>query len=258
VLPIVCFAVGELYGMAELYVSRLFEMLGRHCAQPFRLLCYTDRPRRLPQAIEQRDCAGWTELVRPGMRPTTRKLGLFNPAYVEFERFLYLDLSLIVRRDMGELVSQALRRSEDLVIVKHWGDGGYNSSVMCIRRGDLQAIYQAFIDGEQYEQAVPGDQDFIRGVVQRHGLLARVGTFPEHQVVSLKHTARAGRRNADWARQHVREATIVKFHGHPKMHEAFGWRYWMHLRTRELLHGHLRPVMPMRALRREWMRGAAG
>jgi hypothetical protein len=129
---------------------------------------------------------------------------------------------------------------------------------MCIRRGGLQAIYQAFIDGEQYEQAVPGDQDFIRGVVQRHGLLAQVGTFPEHQVVSFKLTARAGRRNAEWARQRVREATIVKFHGHPKMHEAFGWRYWMHLRTRELLHGHLRPVMPMRALRREWMRGAAG
>ena len=36
------------------------------------------------------------------------------------------------------------------------------------------------------------------------------------------------------------------------MHEAFSIRYGMHLRFEELLHGNLRPVMPMRALRQEW------
>ena len=88
-LPVVCFSLGEVYG--ALYVRRLHDMLTRHCPQPFTLYCYTDRPRQLPPEVVQRDCSGWTELQREGMRPTTRKLGIFNPAYVEFDAFLYLD-----------------------------------------------------------------------------------------------------------------------------------------------------------------------
>jgi hypothetical protein len=251
-LPIVCFAVGELYGMAELYVSRLFGMLSRHCARPFVLYCYTDRPRRLPAGIEQRDCRGWTELERPGMRPTTRKLGLFNPRYVEFERFLYLDLSLIVRAPMHELLAQAFARPEALMIVKHWANDGYNSSVMRIHRDGLTRIYDAFVAGERYEQEVPGDQDFIRGVVLRHGLASQVAHFAAHQIVSFKKTVQAGRRDGALARRRIDDATIVKFHGSPKMHEAFALRYHLHLRFEELLHGHWRPVLPMDALRREW------
>ena len=251
-LPIVCLAVGDVYGMAELYVSRLFDMLGRHCPRPFILHCYTDRPRRAPSAVMQRDCAGWTELVRAGMRPTTRKLGLFNPRYVEFDRFLYLDLSLIVRRDMTELISQAFAQPEDLVIVPHWRNDGYNSSVMRIQRGGLACIYEAFQAGERYAQRVPGDQDFIRGVVLRHGLEGRVAHFPAHQIVSFKKTVQVGRRCAAQARQIIQQATIVKFHGYPKMHQAFAPRYRMRLRSEELLHGNLRPVMPMRELLNAW------
>lgn len=252
-LPIVCFAFGELYGMAELYVSRLYDMLGRHCHQPFTLYCYTDRPRRLPAQTVQRDCAGWRELERAGMRPTTRKLGLFNPCYVEFDRFLYLDLSLIVRGDMTALIADAFSRPEDLVIVRHWVNEGYNSSVMCIHRGGLTAIYDAFVDGECYEQRVPGDQDFIRGVVLRHGLQGRVAHFPDGQIVSFKKTVRTGRRSASAARQLIQQATIVKFHGSPKMHEAFASRYRLRLRWGELLHGNLRPVVPLGELHRAWL-----
>lgn len=251
-LPIVCFGIGDFYGLADVYVTRLFEMLGRHCPQPFTLYCYVDRPRRLPAAVVQRDCAGWTELVRDGMRPTTRKLGLFNPRYVEFDRFLYLDLSLIVRQDLSELIDQAFARPEDLVIVSAWNNDGYNSSVMRICGGSLLRIYEAFAAGERFEQRVPGDQDFIRGVVLRHGLERQVGYFPVGQVVSFKQTVRSGRRDAPQARRIVQQATIVKFHGSPKMHEAFSLRYGARLRIGELLHGNLRPVLPMRQLRQAW------
>jgi hypothetical protein len=251
-LPIVCFAFGDLYGMAEAYVSRLYDMLARHCRQPFRLYCYTDQPRRLPAQVEQRDCADWNELERTGMRPTTRKLGLFNPRYVEFDRFLYLDLSLIVRRDMSALIADAFSRPEGLVIVQEWVQEGYNSSVMRIHRGGLAAIYEAFVEGERYEQRVPGDQDFIRGVVLRHGLTDRVAHFRAGQIVSFKGAVRTARRNASAARQLFQQATIVKFHGSPKMHEAFSPRYGLRVRCDELLHGNLRPVAPLRELRKEW------
>lgn len=238
--------------MAELYVSRLYDMLGRHCPQPFVLYCFTDRPRRLPHEVVQRECAGWTELLRPGMRPTTQKLGLFNAAYIEFERFLYLDLSLIIRRDMGGLLAHAFGRHEDLVIVSHWKNEGYNSSVMCIRRGGLQRIYDAFVAGERFEQRVAGDQDFIHGVVTRHGLQAQVAHFATEHVVSFKSMVQLGRRDASLARGRIGDATIVKFHGSPKMHEAFAWRYRMHRRLEEILHGNFARVLPLRELQREW------
>jgi hypothetical protein len=186
------------------------------------------------------------------MRPTTRKLGLFNPGYVEFDRFLYLDISLVVRRDMSELLAQAFARREDLVIIPHWRNDGYNSSVMRVHRGGLTPIYDAFVAGETYEQRVPGDQDFIRGAVLRHALQAHVGLFPLEQIVSFKKVVQVGRRCASQARRLIEQATIVKFHGSPKMHEAFTARYAIRLRVGELLHGNLGAVIPLRELRREW------
>ena len=227
-------------------------MLGRHCRQPFKLYCYTDLPRRLPAQVEQRDCADWNELERTGMRPTTRKLGLFNPRYVEFDRFLYLDLSLIVWRDMSALIADAFSRPEDLVIVQECGPGGLQLVGDAHPSRGLAAIYEAFVEGERYEQRVPGDQDFIRGVVLRHGLTDRVAHFPAGQIVSFKGAVRTARRSASAARQLFQQATIVKFHGSPKMHEAFAPRYGLRVRWDELLHGNLRPVAPLRELRKEW------
>jgi len=254
VIPFVCMAVGDLYGLADLYIERLFGMLQRHCASDFLLRCYTDRPRGVSPTIEQRDCSRWTELARAGARPTVRKLGLFNPDYVEFDRFMYLDLSLIIHSRMDELLAYAFGRQESLVIIRHWSYEGYNSSVMCITRGRFKGVYDAFVAGETFHQDVlGGDQDFIRGVVTKFGSSSDVALFPEHQIVSFKRTRKLGRRDAEAARRRIAESTIVKFHGHPKMHEAFGPRFRCHNRFEELLHGNLRPVMPMAELQRAWI-----
>lgn len=250
-VTIVCLAVGDLYGMADLYIARLFDMLGRHCPRPFRLVCYTDRPRRVPSQIVQRDCAAWTELEREGMRPTTRKLGLFNPAYAEFEEFLYLDLTLVVRKDMGPLLDFAFGRPEDLVILRDWHYDGYNSSVMRIRRGALRWVYEAFVAGTRFDQRIPGDQDFLHQAIVRRSLQHRVALFPPGLVASFRQVRRS--RDPDFVRRSVASATIVKFHGDPKMHDAFELRYRLRRRVRELLHGHLLPVVPLGELRRHWL-----
>ena len=250
-VTIVCLAFGDVYGMADLYIGRLFHMLERHCPRPFRLVCYTDRPRRVPAAIEQRDCAAWTELERAGMRPTTRKLGLFNPAYAEFEEFLYLDLTLVVRKDMGPLLDFAFGRPEDLVILRDWHYDGYNSSVMRIRRGALRWVYEAFVAGTRFEQRIPGDQDFLHQAIVRRSLQHRVALFPPGLVASFRQVRRS--RDPDFVRRSVASATIVKFHGDPKMHDAFELRYRLRRRVRELLHGHLLPVVPLGELRRQWL-----
>jgi hypothetical protein len=252
-LPIVCMAFGEPHPMTDIYIDRLHGMLKRHCRRPFELHCFTDVPRPLPAGVIRHDCSGWTELDRPGMRRTTRKLGLFNPDYVPFDEFLYLDLSLVIRRDMEELLMFAFGHPADLVIVPNWHYDGFNSSVMRIRRGGLRQVYDSFIAGETYKQKVLGDQDFTHGAITAHGLRDRVALFPAHIIVSFKKTVRLGRHNADEGRKRIANATIVKFHGEPKMHEAFGFWYRLtRVRLKELVRGHWAPVIPIDELRRQW------
>jgi hypothetical protein len=251
---VVCLAVGEMEGMLDVYVDKLHGMLTRHCPVPFRLVCFSDRERRLPQGVELRRCDGWKELRREGMRATTLKLGLFNPAYAEWERFLYLDLTLVIRRSMGDLLSQAFTAEHDLVIVNDWYHPGFNSSVMRIRSGSaVSVIYDAFVQGERYAQRVPGDQDFINGVIASHGLQGRVSAFAPGAVESFKRLMRQGRTDPAAAREAFEASTIVKFHGAPRMQHVFDpWGYWLRVRMKELAYGQWRPVLPVASLKREW------
>jgi hypothetical protein len=252
-LAVVCLAVGEMDGLADLYVIRLQGMLQRHCPVPFRLVCFTDRDRALPPTIEQRRCDGWTELRREGMRPTTLKLGLFNPAYIEFERFLYLDLTLVIRRRMAPLLAEAFGTRRGLVLVDDWHHEGANSSVMGIRRGALSVVYDAFVNGECFAQRVPGDQDFINGVIAAHGLQDDVGLFTGGAVESFKRLMRLARRAPEQARTALQASIVVKFHGRPRMHEVFDpWHYLLRVRLRELAHGRWQPVLPIGELQRDW------
>ena len=183
-LPIVCMAFGNV-ALADIYVTRLLEMLSRHCPLPFRLICYTDQARNVPVEIEQRDCSTWSEFDHEGTPAFMRKLGLFNPAYIGFDEFLYLDLTLVIRQSMKELLDFALSAPEDLVIVKDWHYDCYNSSVMRIRPKPMRFIYSAYLAGERFPQVLPGDQDFIHGVVNDRRAQHRVALFPAACVVSF-------------------------------------------------------------------------
>lgn len=253
-LAIACLAIGDMDGMADLYVARLHGMLTRYCPAPFRLVCFSDRERVVPHGVELRRCDGWTELRREGMRATTMKLGLFNPAYVEFERLLYLDLTLVIRRDMGGLLDEAFSSPHDLVIVRDWHHEGFNSSVMFIRRGALSVVYEAFANGERFDQRVPGDQDFINGVVASRGLQEAVDSFRPGTVESFKRLMRLARHSPAQAREALSISTIVKFHGQPRMQDVFSrWPCWWRVRLKELIRGHWRPALPVDELQRAWM-----
>ena len=181
------------------------------------------------------------------------KLGLFNPEWVEFPEFLYLDLTLVIRNDMRQLLEYAFRAPQDLVICASWYGSGWNSSVMRIRRGGLSFVHDAFVAGESFDQHIPGDQDFIRAVILDRGEQARVTDFPRPMIVSYKQVEQASRQDPALARRMIDEATIVKFHGEPRMHEAFGpaYRFWR-VRRREWSRGILRGGLPIMELSREW------
>ncbi|HEX8464713.1 MAG TPA: hypothetical protein VF627_08865 [Abditibacterium sp.] len=212
--PIVTLAVGDAY--ADVYIARLHAMLRRQLARPHRLFCYSDRARQVPEGVELRDCAGWTDVQRAGMRPTTRKIRFFDAAEIPFETFLYLDLTLVIARPLDELLDAALAQKEALVVVQDWFYPSYNSCVMRIRRGPLEAVYRGFASGETYPHRIAGDQDFLHAAVAAHGLQHEVALFPEGQIVSYKGARRLNRTDPQAAKALIEGATIVKFHGTPK------------------------------------------
>lgn len=255
-LSFACLAVGPAHAEATRNVLRLQAMLGRHCPRPFVLHCFTDQALDLPSPIVTHDCSGWSALKQPGMRPTTRKLGFFNPDHVPIPEFWYLDQSLVIRNDMTPLLDFADTRSEALIIVEDWHHGGYNSSVMRIRPAALRAVYDAFVNGERYVQRVAGDQEFIFNAIARHGLASEVALIPRGMVCSFKAAVRLCRRDVEAARAVILDAQIVKFHGRPKMTEAFGLKYkWTKIRPYELLQGYVKSRFPIDSLRNEWRAG---
>jgi hypothetical protein len=217
-LPVVCLAVGE--SLPDFYVERLYRMLTRHlkCQSP-KLLCYTDRPRKISSEIEQRDCNDWNEVKREGMRVTTQKIRLFDGVTVPYEEFFYFDLTLVIRDNLQRLVDFANEHPEPLVIVKDWDYDSYNSCVMRIRPEKLKVIYESFVAGESYTQRIKGDQEFITRCIEANSLQKLVATFPAYEVASYKAVRNLNRKDRAAAIQMLEAASVVKFHGRPKPHE---------------------------------------
>lgn len=252
-VPIVCFATGDFCGCPDVYLQRLFGMLSRHMPVPFTLTCFSDRPRRAPEAVEIRDCSDWSQLRGEDMHQTSHKLRLFDPEIGLPPEFLYLDMSLVIRSDMRPLLEYAFDRPEDLVIVKDWNYECYNSCVMRIRSGALRTIYDAFVAGQSYPQRNRGDQDFTYQHLTTLGMQDHVALFPEEQIVSYLNTRTLNRTDPVAAQRIIENAIIVKFFGKNKMHKVANplWNL-RKIRWRNRPYGGRDAAFFLRELRREW------
>lgn len=216
-VPIVCVAVGHRYPTG--YVHVLERMLRRQMPVPFTLSCVVDRPRDLPKSVRTIDASHWG-LRREGLRVTTDKLGLFEPGKLPFSEFLYFDTTLVIQRDMTDLLTYAFEREEELVVVKDWNYDAYNTCVMRIRTGgDLSGVTQAFRDGVVYPWRNPGDQDFLSAFIKDRGLEHQVALWPDEIVVSYRNARVLHRTDPAAAYAMLEKGTVVKFYGKTKMNQ---------------------------------------
>lgn len=251
-VQVVCMLVGDRY--PNLYLPRLANMLSRHMHVPYVLTCIVDRPRPLPPGVQSIDASQWSEMHREGMRLTTNKIRLFDPDTIPFQEFVYLDVTLVIQKDMRPLLEYAFGREEDLVIVKDWNYDCYNSCVMRIRTSDaMRRIYTAFVEGKTYPYRNPGDQDFIHACAQDLGLQKHIAFFEPDHVVSFRNIRELHRTDPQAAYEAIRKGTIVKFFGKPKMHQVADPMFNLFkIRLKNLAYGSKDAGFWLKELREHW------
>jgi hypothetical protein len=216
-VEVVCLLVGRRY--PPIYVERLHSMLKRHMPVPFRLTCITDVRTNLPSEINVIELS--SRRLRRREHRTMYKLSLFDRSFLPFHEFLYLDITIVIPRDMTPLLEFAFGRREDLVVLQDWNYDCYNSCVMRIRHSDaMQTIVDDFDKGTKYECLKPGDQDFIHASVKAHGLQERVALFPQGMIASYRNARELVKSDPAGAHAMLDNAVIVKFFGRHKMHHV--------------------------------------
>ena len=150
---ILCVKWGDKYGNE--YVEKLQEQVENNCSVPFNFYCLTDKP---TQSYDIQLPTIW-DAYENGKFWAYRKLYMFNErvADIKGDQFLYLDLDVIIQRDLKYFFELNMERPH---IVKGWWNDievckkNYakfqspmvNSSVIRWNRAQLQKVYKHIND----------------------------------------------------------------------------------------------------------------
>lgn len=98
-LTVICLFVRGEYPYTVEYVTHLRAGVAKHLDRPFRFVCLTDQPARMPAGVE-------AIAIQPYRTRHTfwTKLECFNPVHGFRGRMLYLDLDTLVVNDLAPIV----------------------------------------------------------------------------------------------------------------------------------------------------------
>ena len=189
-MKVVCVHWGSKYPLT--YVNTLNSMVKRH--SDAELICLSD-------SYEGKDCE--VMMLEKGFEGWWNKIQLFEPSFLKGERFLYLDLDVVITEDITSILS----RTEKFVTIQDWIYPTYNSSAMLMTGGDFPHVYDLFVrNKEKAMLACPqGDQQWITNYVS-------ADTFSEDDFASFRMSGCEDRP----------KGKIVVFHGKPDPHEVKG------------------------------------
>ena len=216
-LRVVALQVGDAY--PDSYVDRLGHMVERHLPRPHEFVVFSDRPRSFRTDIVVRDCSSW------GLKGYFNKLRLFDPSVTGHDPFIYLDITLVVRDDLGRLLTEADKVDASLIGVDDWNYPVLNSSVLLVRPDEqTRRVWEDFRSGRRYQGSTHGDQEYIHQVFLANSP-DRLRYWPSELVASYKGLRKMAVADPGRAREMYERCVILKFHGHPRPHEVLApWR----------------------------------
>lgn len=225
-VEIVCVNAGDKF--PDYYVQRLYHMIERNFNRPFRLSCFTDRKRNISSEIEQID------ISQHGETGFFNKMLLYNTKETPYDEMFFMDISLVIIDDITHLVDHAKKLDSDLVAIIDWKRPVMNSCVQWIKKNDTtDAIWDFYKSDKNPEFRTRGDQEFTFDALKTMRLEDRLGYFPEDEIQSYKILRSANRRSVEEAKDLLKRAKIIKFHGVPRATEILDpWQRFLKVSLR--------------------------
>lgn len=221
-----CVNAGEKF--PDLYVQRLYNMLGRNFSGPFRLTCLTDRKRDVSQEIAQIDIKEF------GARGPFNKVLMYNQAVFPYDEALFMDITLVIKEDLAYLVDHARGLKKDMIGIRDWRRPIMNSCVQWVTKNEaLRSVWEVYASDRFPEFRTKGDQFFVYNTLCALGLEDRIGYFPEGHIQSYKVLREANRESKKKFEQLWNETRIIKFHGVPRQTDVVDpWKQFWNVTVR--------------------------
>lgn len=156
---VVCLKYGDKYS-AE-YVNKLHSMVSRNLTIEHEFVCFTENTTGLNKNIQVRNLP-----LELGISGWWFKPLFFNPALFPDSTILYMDLDIIIFRNIDNLflhkpTSFCIIRDFNRYLIKNYQK--FNSSIFRIESGQHASVYTEFLkNSKSIMNRYPGDQDWIR------------------------------------------------------------------------------------------------
>jgi len=228
-VTVLCMKWGVKYGPE--YVNRLYAMVARRLARPFRFVCLTDAAAGVRAEVTCAPLPPMPPLAQPKERGWL-KIGSFSPevaARLGETVVLYLDLDVVVTGPLDALFEAPC----GFPLIRDWYHPLRvvgNSSVYRYRPSERTDIYETFRrDADAIVRRFRNEQEFLTDYLAARGELSfwpadwcpsyRVGCLPPWPMRLWQ------------APRRPHGARIIVFHGDPKPPEAIGGRRGLFLRS---------------------------
>ena len=218
---VVCVKWGSKYSAD--YVNVLKRMCDRHITVPYEFHCLTENKDGIDTGI---DIIDLPEL--PGIKSWWSKMYMFSPAMPLQGTILYMDLDVIVFRNIDQFFSHnpgefKIIRDFNRCRIPTWTHS--NSSCMRWQSGTMQYLWQAFQnDPVAAMQANHGDQDFIMKRARddiRHWPDVWIRSYKWEMMPRTQTKIKNGQK---WVHQGAltveKDTAVAVFHGKPDPHEC--------------------------------------
>lgn len=216
---VVCLKYGTKYGPE--YVNKLHSMVSRNLTVEHDFVCFTEDTTEINKKITTRPLPENLGLTGWWFKPL-----FFNPELVPDSTILYIDLDLIIFKNIDHLFTHdpgnfCIIRDFNRYVIRDYKK--FNSSVFRLESGQHQQVYHDFMkDSKRITRRFPGDQDWIRHCIKKNYCF-----WPDEWIQSYKWEMRGkprtqidsnGRRNwnTPGTPKIKSETSIAVFHGDPK------------------------------------------
>jgi|APSaa5957512493_1039668.scaffolds.fasta_scaffold06094_6 hypothetical protein len=201
-MNVVCIKWGQKYG-AE-YVNNLDYMVRKHSTVPTNFICITEDTTGIKDSITIK------ELPNLNLKIWWNKLYIFKPGALPEGPTLYLDLDVVIHRNIDEILTYG--EDDEFVGCRDFGQPKmwFNSSVMRFNPKSHSHIWDRFDADRGEALKLHGDQNFITKVMKgKPGTI----TFPDEWIWSYKWGAVRGER---FKKGNIAATSkIAVFHGIP-------------------------------------------